>query len=306
MNRRAKLLFVVAVFAVFGAFLLLRCLLGLRSAIPPELQSLWIEDFSLDIIREILGESKPDLDGDGKEEKVLLYAHTFTRVFLSVKWSDGRSAEKIGKVIGYDYDVATRVFVTDMDGDGMEEVAAIIPVGKRTTNLAVWKFDTGARKMQMVGKIPFTPVSEWSEGAMQILDVDGDGKKEIVSFCPISSAPRWGFWKTTSLDVQVVWMERGRLQSNRRQFAVHKTVWLFPSLICPVMTGIQSFKAKVVMVGNQRFYVAPFTVSVQRLNLLEIVQSGCIPEENKHYAAIFEIKTVDPSSWQFVGKSVLH
>ncbi len=57
---------------------------------------------------------------------------------------------------------------------------------------------------------------------------------------------------------------------------------------------------------GRRFYVALFTVSVQRLNLWEIFLSGCIPEEDKHYAAIFEVKTVDPSGWQFIGETVLH
>lgn len=306
MKRQVKLLLMIIVLIVLGAFLLFRFSSDLRSAIPTELRSLRLDDFYMLQIREILGESEPDLDGDGKKEKVLLYAHTLTRVFLSVKWGDRRGVEKISQVIGDDYDVFTRAFVTDMDGDGRDEVAAIVPSAKRTTNLAIWKFDADARKMQKVGKTPFTPVSRWSAGAMQILDVDGNGKKEIVSFYPISFAPRWRFRKTVSLDVQVVWMEKGRLQSNRRQFAVHKTVWLLPPLICPVMRAISHFKAKVVMVGNRRFYVAPFPVSVQRLNLLEIVLSGCIPEEDKHYAAIFEVKTVDPSSWQFVGKSVLH
>lgn len=311
MKRKVKSLLVITAFIVFGAFFLLRFSSGLRSVIPPELRSLRVEDFGdfLPLFYEILGESEPDLDGDGKKEKVLLYAHTLTRVFLSVKWGDRRGVEKISQVIGEDYDVSTRVFVTDMDGDGREEVAAIVPTAKRTTNLAIWKFDTDARKMQMVGKVPFMLVSRWNTGAMQILDVNGDGKKEIVSF--LSSGSFWGFGGVLSLDldildVQVVWMEAGRVQSNRKQFVVHRTVWLLPSLICPPpMRWIPHFKAKVMTVMGRRFYVAPFIASVQRLNLREIALWSCIPQEEKHYAAVFEVKTVDPSNWQFIGRSIL-
>lgn len=195
----------ITVFIVIGAFLLLRLSSGPRSVIPPELRSLRLDDFYMLQIHEILGEGEPDLDGDGKKEKVLLYAHTLTRVFLSVKWGDRRGVEKISQVIGGDYDVFTRAFVTDMDGDGREEVAAIVPSAKRATNLAIWKFDADARKMQMVGKIPFTPVNRWDTGAMQILDVDSDGKKEIVSFC--SSGSSRGFLGVLSLDVNfILWM----------------------------------------------------------------------------------------------------
>ena len=154
MKRQVKLLLMIIMLIVLGAFLLFRFSSDLRSAIPTELRSLRLDDFYMLQIREILGESEPDLDGDGKKEKVLLYAHTLTRVFLSVKWGDRRGVEKISQVIGDDYDVFTRAFVTDMDGDGRDEVAAIVPSAKRTTNLAIWKFDADARKMQKVGKTP--------------------------------------------------------------------------------------------------------------------------------------------------------
>lgn len=106
--------------------------------------------------QEVEGEQNPDFDGDGQSEKVVLYWHSLTRVFLAVKWGNGRGSETVGKVIGADYDVlGVRVFVIDMNGDGKEELAALTPAGHQKVNLSVWKFDANSGKMQIVGVVPF-------------------------------------------------------------------------------------------------------------------------------------------------------
>lgn len=136
---------------------------------------------------------------------------------------------------------------------------------------------------------------------MQILDVNGDGGKEIVNFRTSSFASLFRLQETSALDIQVAWMEGGKIWSKSKTFVVFKSLRL-PIPPCPVMKMVQHFQAKVLMTDAKRFFVVPFIATVQDVNFLNLLLSRCVEERDKAYPAIFEPKRADPNSWQFLGK----
>lgn len=298
MNRRIKVLIAIA---ILSAVLFLRFQIGHRSVIPSQIRSLKYDDFLVLSLREVEGEEKPDFDGDGRSEKVVLYWHSLTRVFLAVKWSDDRGSETIGKVIGEDYDVMTRVFLTDMNGDGRKELAALTPAGRQKTNLSVWKFDENSRKMRIVGITSFSPIFVFDYGGMQVLNIDGDEGKEIISFRTSSLASFLRYREAFALDLCVAWLDGNKPWSKSKKFVAFKTVRLPIPTFAP-MKWVQHFEAKVLVANDKRFLAVPFIATVQDVNFWDMLSLRYVLERDKVYAAVFEVRDADPDSWQFLGR----
>ncbi len=125
-----------------------------------------------------------DIDGDGKLD-CLVGGET-----RSILWGDGKSATVLGKA----YAEVNHLRLTDMDGDGREEVVGFKREG-HNYRMAIWTFDRQRKRLSLVAlSDPFpirlsfrTNISGHTfQGSLQcfnflLIDLDGDGRKEIVA-----------------------------------------------------------------------------------------------------------------------------
>jgi hypothetical protein len=65
--------------------------------------------------------------------------------------------------------------IADLDGDGWMEIVMVA----KDKRLKIWRFDRRERRLKVIATSPPWPVT-WAAFSLDLFDLDGDGRKEIV------------------------------------------------------------------------------------------------------------------------------
>lgn len=142
-----------------------------------------------------------DINGDGKTDLLELYPRTDCFVFVChpkkyvrVAWlSNGTGFTKASETWGMDYDTRNRYLPIDFDGDGKWEFVSLKHSGTNTLEIRPHLSD--GTEFTALPAIATSTYNEHSE--LLTLDVNGDGKTDLLELLPEGAGARRKVWIST-------------------------------------------------------------------------------------------------------------
>jgi hypothetical protein len=154
-----------------------------------------------------------DLDGDERPEIVLADKNHV------VLWGDGKPKANLGTLL--------QAQLTDMDGDGQKEIAALRKEGS-FSRLVIWKYDPTKKQLVSLSSPTFEAlVTAVINGqrlptrrdSLMVSDLDGDGLKEVIVYASMSE---WfDLFTASSLVAQLRYQLHFLLSSKTSPSTIH-------------------------------------------------------------------------------------